>query len=202
MNPARYVVHIYGYAEIIDGEPQFDDGAYDLIYDRETKGIYKVEHRTIGRGYYVFITVLLRAMLLVVDEEIVPFDNLLYFIMVSLIAIYISIHIGYRTLYFLQGDAYRIALTQEEWEYYLKEGNKKFVKQIYFVLSTVLVIFICIVCFYIFQSNWWLFGALLIAYLLGTMLPLVSKTRYLFYKGEITPDLNLSEYEDENIFYW
>lgn len=81
-------------------------------------------------------------------------------------------------------------LSQEEWERYREKGRRFYLRQVLLVCLMFILSIACFICLYIYPSKWWLVGAILSSIVTGSLLPFLSKTRYLLYKNKLDVQLN------------
>lgn len=186
-----------------DWRNAFGGNSYGLYYDEKTKGIFKSEYVVSNNSKTISVNLVLIALMRLVPNEFIPYNNILVFVSLSLGAIFVGIQFGYNFQTARHKNLRRISLTYEQWDCYLKKLNEAYFREIILVLLLIIGMIFSFVLSYNMQSKWWFFGGVGIAFVLGSIIiTSLSKTRYMLYKNKITPDLTRGENEDEVITHW
>ena len=166
------------------------DQSYTLFYDKQTKGVFKAEAKSISMPKFLLLFLIVYPAMNLFPNGVIPYHNDLILYSLGLIAIVLSLMVGHYLTQRLNKDVRRITLSKEEWKYYLEKGNKLYFTQI--TVLTLLLIFAisCIFFLSIFQSKWWLFGGIGTSVVIGTSITTFTKTRYLLYKNKLDVNLN------------
>jgi len=81
-------------------------------------------------------------------------------------------------------------LTQKEWKYYQERGRRFYPRQVLLVFMMFIFSIACFIFLFMYHAKWWLVGAILSSIVTGSLLPFLSKTRYLLYKNKLDVQLN------------
>jgi len=186
------LISFYGYHDTNkDKENSFiNENSYTLFYDKKTKGIYKAEAKNIRPSTFLLLFLIGYPTMNLFPNELIPYDDHLFFIGICLMTILLSIVVGTYFVFGLNKNLRRITLSNDDWNYYLEKGNKLYLIQITVMTTLLLFALSCFVFLYILQSKWWFFGGIGASVLVGGGITHFSKTRYLLYKNKINVHLN------------
>src|SRR5699024_8132670 len=122
---------------------------YTLYVNPKTKTIFKADAKTISPSKIAFLIIIGYPMIEFFPINVSPFDNILAYLCVSILAMFLSVLIGYYiSPYMLEN--YRIDyMTADEWKDCLKIINHFYVRQLLFP-SILLLISIACFLFYMF----------------------------------------------------
>lgn len=179
-----------------------DDKSYTIFYEKKTKKIYTAGTKNISSVKFMLIFLIFYPIMNYFPNNIIPYyDNLMFFLF-SFIILLSSLIIGKKISEKSHKDLKKIILSKEKWKDYLEKGNEFYPRQI--ISMTLLLLFTIsfYILLYIYQSKWWLFGAIGIGIVIGTSSTIFSKTRYLLYKNKLDVNLQEEENSNENITDW
>lgn len=176
--------------------------SYTLSIDAKTNKFYRFEEHKIKMSWYLplFISFLILTRLFPI--KYIPLNKGIIFSLMSLFLFIMGLYIGNIIRVIGITNIREININSEEWRYYQKKATHFYPRQLIFTLLMLIIPLVCFVYLYIYPSKWWFFGGIISSVAAGTLLPLLSKTRYLLYKNKLDVNLQEEENSNENITDW
>lgn len=193
-NVARKLVPFYTNPE--------KDNSYTLYVNPETKTIFKADAKNISPSKITLLIILGYPMIEFFPINVIPFDNIMAYLCVSILAMFLSVLIGYYISPYMLENYRRVYMTADEWKDCLKIINHFYVRQLLFPSILLLISIACFLFLYVYPTSWLFFIGIISGILAGAGITSFSKTKYLLYKNKLDINLNNGGEEDEDITYW
>jgi len=166
------------------GEKRSGIQGYTLFINPNTKEVFMADHKEVNMAKYWILFALTLALIRSFLDKSLSFNNQFNVIIVILLSCVIGVLMGrsmYQSSYINDRQIY---ITHEELKDFIREGNLFYKRQIIMMSIFILLACSCLILFIVSYMLIWLVGIFVFSLLFGTVIPLLSRTRYLLYKDK------------------
>jgi len=164
--------------------------SFTIAIDAETNQIYTFEEKQMKASFFLPLFFVFLIFTRVLSVEYIPLNSLITYTVMSILLFGICLIGG--NIMRKKGikNIKKASLNQREWESYQARGRHFYPRQVLLVLLMFILSIACFIFLYMYEAKWWLVGAILSSLVAGSLLPFLSKTRYLIHKNKIEIQLN------------
>lgn len=164
--------------------------SFTIAMDAKTNQLYIYEEKQMKASVFLPLFFVFLVFTRLLSVEYIPLNSLITYSFLSILLFGICLYGG--NIMRKKGikNVQQANLSKEEWERYREKGRRFYLRQILLVCLMFILSIACFIFLFMYQAKWWLVGAILSSIVTGSLLPFLSKTRYLLYKNKLDVQLN------------